>query len=96
MRYIDKVIQGEKAFKEFAKKLRPYSDIEMLENTGRFADVHFERFYEKRPTDEYYVEFYWLTMPSNNPEKGFTDGQYSDRRREIYEGIRTGKITGRL
>lgn len=96
MRYIDKVIQGERAFKEFAKRIRPNCTIEMCENTGNIFDIHFERFYEKRPTDEYYQEFYWLTMPSNDPEKGFTDGQYSDRRREIYEGIRTGKIDGRV
>lgn len=94
MRYIDRVVQGEKAFRELVKKLRPTYDIEMCENTGRVGDIQFERFYEKRPTDEYYKEFYWLQMPSNDPDKGFTDGQHSDRRREIYEGIRAGRITG--
>lgn len=96
MRYIDKVILGEANFKAFVKKMRPTYTVSMCENTGNVADIHFERFYEKRPTDEYYKEFYWLTMPSNNPDKGFTDGQYSSRRREIYEGIRTGTITGEV
>lgn len=95
MRYIDKVIQGESNFKAFIKKIRPTYTIEMCENTGHVGDIHFERFYEKRPQDEYYKEFYWLTMASNS-DKGFTDGQYSDRRRQIYEGIRTGAISGEI
>lgn len=96
MRYIDRVIQGETAFKQFCRKIRPTYTIEMCENIGNVGDIHFERFYEKRPTDEYYKEFYWLTMPSHDSERGFTDGQFSNRRHEIYEGIRAGRITGEL
>lgn len=96
MRYIDKVVLGEEAFKKLMKRMRPSDTIQMCENTGNCGDIHFERFYEKRPQDEYYKEFYWLTMPSNNPEKGFCDGQYSSRRMEIYEGIRAGRISGEV
>ena len=92
MRYIDKVIQGESRLKEFMTKFRPGCSISWCETIGHCADVKIEMFYEKRPSDEYYKQFYWLTMPSPNDEKGFTAGQYSDRRREIYEGIRAGKI----
>ena len=92
-RYIDKVIKGEAAFNAFMDKFRPgWRDIQRVENIWHFADLTVERFYEKGPDDEYYKEFFWLVMPSNNPDKGFT--QISDRRHEIYEGIRAGKIRG--
>ena len=94
MRYIDKVIKGEKNFKDFMSKFRPNCRVEWCETIGHCMDVQIEMFYEKGPEDEYYRQFFWLTMPSPNDERGFTDGQYSDRRREIYEGIRLGKISG--
>ena len=94
MRYIDKVIQGEKNFKEFMQKFRPGCSISWCETIGHCADVQIEMFYEKRPGDEYYKQFFWLTMASPNENKGFTDGQYSTRRSEIHEGIRNGKIVG--
>lgn len=94
MRYIDKVIKGEDAFKKFWAKFRPNDPPNWCENIAHNGEVTIESFYEKGPEDEYYKHFYWLIMPSRDPEKGFTDGQWSDRRREIYEGIRTGKIVG--
>lgn len=96
MRYIDKIIKGEKEFKEFWKRFRPDLNVEWCENIGHCGEVTVESFYEKGPEDEYYKHFYWLIMPSRHPEKGFTDGQWSERRREVYEGIRTGSITGRV
>ena len=94
MRYIDKIIQGEKNFKEFMQKFRPGCSISWCETIGHCADVQIEMFYEKRPGDEYYKQFFWLTVASPNEDKGFTDGQYSTRRSEIHEGIRNGKIVG--
>lgn len=94
MRYIDKVIKGEDAFNKFWAKFRPNERIFWSENIAHCGEVTIESFYEKGPRDEYYKHFYWLTMPSRDPEKGFTDGQYSERRHQVYEGIRTGKITG--
>lgn len=95
MRYIDKVIKGEAAFSAFMDKFDPgWREYQKIENIWTFSKCRVERFYEKGPGDEYYKEFFWLTMPSPNPEKGFTDGQFSERRSEIYEGIRAGRITG--
>lgn len=93
MRYIDKVIKGEKNFKEFMSKFRPNCEVRWMETIGHCNDVTIEMFYEKGPEDDYYGQFYWLTMPSYD-EKGFTDGQFSERRHQVHEGIRTGRISG--
>ena len=96
-RYIDKVIKGEQNFAAFMDRFEPdWRSCERIENIWRFNKCRVERFYEKGPQDEYYKEWFWLTMESNHPDKGFTDGQFSERRSEIYEGIRTGRITGQL
>lgn len=96
MRYVDKVIKGETEFKDFITRFRPGLSVIWCENIGHCGEVTVESFYEKGPEDDYYKHFYWLTMPSNDPDKGFTDGQYSERRHEIHEKIRAGKITGRI
>lgn len=97
MRYVDKIIKGEGAFATFMDKFDPsWRECERIENIWHFHKCRVERFYEKGPGDENYKEFFWLTMTSNHPDKGFTDGQFSERRSEIYEGIRTGKITGEV
>ena len=97
MRYIDKVIKGEAAFNAFMDKFRPdWREYRRIENIWHFGDLTVERFYERGPGDEYYAEWFWLVMPSRDPDKGFTDGQHSERRTEIYEKIRDGKIDGRV
>lgn len=94
MRYIDKVIKGEDAFAAFMDRFRPgWREVPRCENTWQIFDIHVERFYERGPQDDHYKEFFWLVMPSST-DKGFTDGQYSNRRDEVYEGIRTGHIAG--
>lgn len=78
-------------------RFRPgWRECKKVENIWHFFDVTVERFYEKGPEDEYYKEWFWLVMPSNDPEKGFTDGQHTERRSEIYEKIRAGKIDGKV
>lgn len=93
MRYIDKVIKGEGPFNAFMHKFRPgWDKLPRYENCWTLWDVHVERFYEKGPNDDNYNVYFWLIMPSNDPDKGFCD--WSQRRLEIYEGIRSGRITG--
>lgn len=93
MRYIDKVIKGEKAFVAFMDKFDPsWREYERIENIWHFGRCTVERFFEMGPQDEHYKQFFWLYMESPHPDKGFI--HISDRRAEIYEGIRAGRITG--
>ena len=93
MKYIDKIIEGEQNFKEFWSQFRKGEKIEWCSEFGYCGEVKIELFYERSDKEELegkpFREFYWLTMPSIGT-KGFF--HFSDRRKEIHEMIRKGKI----
>ena len=95
MRFIDKIIKGEDAFLAYMAKFRPGIHIDRLENIYHAGDVTIEHISEI-PPGGYPQDYYWLRMESRDPGKGYFDGQLNNRRHEIYEGIRTGRITGEL
>lgn len=91
--YTDKLIQGEKALKDFLAKFRPNCDIRWCETIGHCLDVTIEMFYEKSPEDEYYKQYFWLYMDTNNEKNAFYN--ITDRRHQIHEDIRAGKYLGK-
>lgn len=94
MRYIDKIIEGEQNFNEFWAKFRKGKKIEWCSEFGYCGEVKIELFFERSDKEQAenkpFRAFYWLTMPSKDNRKGFF--HYSDRRMEIREMIRKGKI----
>lgn len=92
--YTDKLIQGERALNEFLAKFRPGLKIAWCETIGHIADVTIEMFYERSPQDEYYKQWFWLYMDCEPGRKG-AFYNISDRRHEIYESIRAGRITAK-
>lgn len=92
-RYIDKIIRGERTFNEFWEKFRPGQKLEWLENFAHCGEITVENIWAYLP-DGSCACFRWMYMPSRDPSKGFWD--ITQRRHEIYEGIRTGKITGEV
>lgn len=91
--YTEKIIKGYEEFKDFMKKFRPGLTGNWLGVFGYYGEVRVEVL-SALDKDGKPGMYYWLTMPSKN-RQGF-DGEPGDRRKEIYEGIRTGKITGKV
>lgn len=89
--YVDKLIQGRKALGEYVAKRWPGERIYWRETIGHIGQATVELFYAKADTEEQYKEYYWMYMdaPSETPKAFYN---ISDRRHEIYEGIRAGKI----
>ncbi len=93
MRYIDKIIEGEKAFNEFWAKFRPGEKITWCAEIGHCHEVTVELFYERSDREQAegkpFRKFYWLQMPSKD-DRGFLHP--SDRRGEIHKMIREGRL----
>lgn len=94
MRYIDKIIEGEQNFKEFWAKFRNGEKLIWCSEFAYCGEVKIELFFERSDKEEAehkpFRVFYWLTMPSKDDTKGFL--HFSDRRMEIHDMIRKGKI----
>ena len=93
--YIDKIIEGEDAFKKYMAKFRPGESVEWCETIGHCLEVTVELFYERSDKDaaedKPFRCYYWLYMPTyDHNERGFH--HVSDRRAELHQMIREGKI----